>query len=168
VTSGGQHGGIWVPAVTVTLAIEGALLVVLGKVWYETNNLEDSQATRAALIMLSALAMGLQSAAERCLNIPGIATTYITGTLVSLSAHIITGRRSTPALHTSPVQSVPTADAVPLGPSLGLLAATWIMYIGGAAAAAMMITFFGPLLALALPIALLMAVILTAVSHFRP
>jgi hypothetical protein len=36
------------------------------------------------------------------------------------------------------------------------------------AAAAMMITFLGPFPALALPIALLMGVILTAVSHFRP
>jgi uncharacterized membrane protein YoaK (UPF0700 family) len=112
--------------------------------------------------------MGLQSAVGRRLNIPGIATTYITGTLVSLSAHLITGRRSVPAFHTCPVQSMPTADAVPLGPSLGLLAAIWIIYIGGAATAAMMITFLGPFPALALLIAFLMSVILTAVRHFRP
>jgi uncharacterized membrane protein YoaK (UPF0700 family) len=141
---------------------------VLGIVCYETSDLDDSQATRAALIMLLALAMGLQSAVGRRLNIPGIATTYITGTLVSLSAHLIARRRSVPAFHTSLVQSVPTADAVPLGPSQGLLAAVWIIYIGGASAAAMMITFLGLFPALALPIALLMGVILTAVSHFRP
>jgi uncharacterized membrane protein YoaK (UPF0700 family) len=152
----------------VPLAIEGALLTVLGIVCYETSDLDDSQATRAALIMLLALAMGLQSAVGRRLNIPGIATTYITGTLVSLSAHLIARRRSVPAFHTSLVQSVPTADAVPLGPSQGLLAAVWIIYIGGASAAAMMITFLGLFPALALPIALLMGVILTAVSHFRP
>src|SRR5918996_2479828 len=65
VTSRGQHGGIWAPAVTVTLAIEGALLVVLGVVWYETSDLDDNQAMRAALIMLSAWAMEVQSTVGR-------------------------------------------------------------------------------------------------------
>lgn len=167
VTSRGDDGGIWAPAVIVTLALEGVLLLVLGVVWHATSDLDGNQATIAALIMLSALAMGLQSAVGRRLNIPGIATTYITGTLVSLSAGLITGRHSTPTIHTSPVPSVPTAGAAALAPSLGLLAATWVIYIGGAAAAAAIITFSGPFLALALPIALLMVVILTAVSYFR-
>jgi len=39
--------------------------------------------------------------------------------------------------------------------------------MGGAAVAATIITFLGPLLAFALPIVLLMAAILTAVSDFR-
>jgi uncharacterized membrane protein YoaK (UPF0700 family) len=167
VTSRGQHGGVWAPAVTVTLAMEGALLTVLGVVWYEASDLDDNQATRVALITLLALAMGLQSAVGRRLNIPGIATTYITGTLVSLSTRLITGRRGAPAFYGSPVQAVPSAAAAPLEPSLGLLASTWGIYIGGAAAAASMITFFGPFFALALPIALLVAVILTAVGDFR-
>jgi uncharacterized membrane protein YoaK (UPF0700 family) len=38
----------------------------------------------ALLIIFSALAMGLQSAAVRRLHLPGIATTYITGTLTNL------------------------------------------------------------------------------------
>ncbi len=36
------------------------------------------------LIALSAVAMGIQSAAVRRLDVPGIVTTYITGTLTSL------------------------------------------------------------------------------------
>ena len=60
-----------------------------------------------------------------------------------------------------------TAEAAHETPRVGLLAATWAMYIGGAAAAAAMIAFLEPPLALALPIALLAVVILTAVSRFR-
>jgi uncharacterized membrane protein YoaK (UPF0700 family) len=44
----------------------------------------ESRVVSALLIIFSALAMGLQSAAVRRLHLPGIATTYITGTLTNL------------------------------------------------------------------------------------
>jgi uncharacterized membrane protein YoaK (UPF0700 family) len=166
-TSRGQPGSMGSPAVMVTLGIEWCLLAALGIGWYLSRDLDQNQAMQAALVMLSALAMGLQSAVGRHLNIPGIATTYITGTLVSLSAHVVTRARTVQALPPGPVQLPPTAGAVPPRASLGLLAATWMIYIGGAAAAAMSLTFFGPFLALALPITFLGAVILTTVSSSR-
>lgn len=166
-TSRGQPGSMGSPMVIVTLGIEWCLLVALGIGWYQSSDLDQNQALQAALIMLSALAMGLQSAVGRHLNIPGIATTYITGTLVSLSALVVARARTVQALPPGPVQLPPTAGAVPSRPSLGLLAATWMIYIGGAAAAAMSLTFLGPFLALALPVTILGAVILTTVSYFR-
>lgn len=42
-----------------------------------------------ALIVLSAFAMGLQSATVKRLNLPGIATTYITGTMTSLISGLV-------------------------------------------------------------------------------
>jgi hypothetical protein len=48
-----------------------------------------------------------------------------------------------------------------------LLAATWVTYVGGAAAAAMLISLLGPLWALAFPVILLTLIILLAVSYFR-
>jgi uncharacterized membrane protein YoaK (UPF0700 family) len=44
----------------------------------------ESRVITLVLIITSALAMGLQSAAVRRLHLPGIATTYITGTLTNL------------------------------------------------------------------------------------
>jgi Protein of unknown function (DUF1275) len=46
------------------------------------------------LIVLSALAMGIQAAAVRRLGVPGIVTTYITGTLTSLMADLVGWLRS--------------------------------------------------------------------------
>ncbi len=44
----------------------------------------DHKTVILLLIIFSALAMGLQSAAVKRLHLPGIATTYITGTITSL------------------------------------------------------------------------------------
>ena len=46
------------------------------------------------LIVLSAFAMGVQSAAVQRLGVPGIATTYITGTLTSLMVDLLGWLRS--------------------------------------------------------------------------
>jgi uncharacterized membrane protein YoaK (UPF0700 family) len=165
--SRGRHSGIWPPDVTITLVVEEILLIAMAVVWHLASDLDSNQATRAILILLSALAMGIQSAVGRQLNISGIATTYITGTLTSLMARLIGGMRGTLASGAGPHQSGLTAGAAHEAPKVGLLAATWVIYIGGAAAAATMIAFLEPLLALALPIALLTVVILTAVSYFR-
>ena len=47
-----------------------------------------------ALIAVSAIAMGIQSAAVRRLNVPGIATTYVTGTLTTAVTSLIAGSRA--------------------------------------------------------------------------
>jgi uncharacterized membrane protein YoaK (UPF0700 family) len=46
------------------------------------------------LIVLSAFAMGVQSAAVRRLGVPGIATTFVTGTLTSLMVDLLGWLRS--------------------------------------------------------------------------
>jgi uncharacterized membrane protein YoaK (UPF0700 family) len=167
VSSRRQHSGVWPPAVTVTLVVEAALLVALAVVWHQADGLGFNQVTEAVLILLSALAMGIQSAVGRRLNISGIATTYITGTLTSLMARLTAEMRGASASEANPDRSGSTAEAAREAPRVGLLAATWVIYIGGAAAAATMIALLEPLLALALPVALLAVVILTAVSYFR-
>lgn len=163
----GRQDGVWPPAVTRTLMWEGVLLVAIAVGWYLVGDLGSYQAATSALITLSALAMGVQSAVGRYLNISGIATTYITGTLTSLIAGLVAGARGMPATQASPKQLASTIDSGYLAPSVGLLAATWVIYIGGAATAATIIVFLGPLLALVLPITLLMVAILTARLYFR-
>jgi uncharacterized membrane protein YoaK (UPF0700 family) len=165
----GRYSGVWPPAVTLTLVVEELLLIAMAVAWHLTSDLDSNQAARAILILLSALAMGIQSAVGHQLRLSGIATTYITGTLTSLMARLIAGMRSVPASEANPDQSGSgsTAGAAHETPTVGFLAATWVIYISGAAAAAAMTAFFESLLALALPIALLTVVIVMAVSYFR-
>jgi uncharacterized membrane protein YoaK (UPF0700 family) len=49
----------------------------------------DHKTFMLLLILFSALAMGLQSAAVKRLHLPGIATTYITGTITSLFTGLV-------------------------------------------------------------------------------
>src|SRR5260370_12710428 len=56
-----------------------------------------SRATVILLIISSGVAMGVQSAAVRRLKLPGIATTYITGTITSLFSGLVHHWRPAPA-----------------------------------------------------------------------
>jgi uncharacterized membrane protein YoaK (UPF0700 family) len=77
-------GGPWPPRVTVVLGIEAVVLVAFAARWWA--GAERSRAGLDALIGLSAVGMGAQSAAVRRLAVSGVATTYVTGTLTNLVA----------------------------------------------------------------------------------
>jgi len=70
----------WPPSVTTALFLEGIILAIFSAAWHAFSLPQWLY----VLIALSAVAMGIQSAAVRRLKVPGIATTYITGTLTSL------------------------------------------------------------------------------------
>ena len=55
----GRGGGLWPPAVTHTLALEWVLLTAWAVWWYLAGDLDANHAARAALILPSALAMGV-------------------------------------------------------------------------------------------------------------
>ena len=78
----------WPAAVTRALTLESAVLFVFSVAWVLTGPARGERAV-FALIALSGLAMGIQAAAVRRLGVPGIATTYITGTLTSLMADLV-------------------------------------------------------------------------------
>jgi uncharacterized membrane protein YoaK (UPF0700 family) len=80
VIAGGDQKGraVWPMTVTVTLTVELAVLGAFALGLYLAGGASHT------LILLAALAMGLQSTAVRCLGIPGVATTYITGTLTGV------------------------------------------------------------------------------------
>ncbi|HZU44352.1 MAG TPA: YoaK family protein [Terriglobales bacterium] len=80
---GGDKREKWTAGVTVTLALETLVLGAFGLAWYFTGAAEPSKPWYT-LIAASGMTMGLQSVAVRQLGIPGIVTTYITGTLTSL------------------------------------------------------------------------------------
>src|SRR5215472_1672510 len=65
--------GDWPGRVTAALAVEAAALAAFTALWRASTGQE-------ALIALSAVGMGIQSAAVRRLAVPGVATTFVTGT----------------------------------------------------------------------------------------
>ena len=80
----GPGGVVWAPAVTAALALELVVLVALALAWHV---LEGGPAWpidyRHPLIAAAGVAMGIQSAAAQRVGVPGVTTTYVTGTLTS-------------------------------------------------------------------------------------
>ena len=143
--------GVWPRVVTLALTVESVILGVFAAGWQWAGDAPGAVST-AVLIVLSALAMGVQSAATRRLQVSGIATTYITGTLT----HLMAGLMRSPALQTNST----SRHGV-------LLAVVWIVYFGGAAAAGVDLRL-NSLLAQALPAVLIFCVVVTAAVAFRP
>ena len=125
----GEHGE-WPSAVTRALTLESAVLFVFSIAWALTGPARGEGAV-FALIALSGFAMGIQAAAVRRLGVPGIATTYITGTLTSLMVDLVGWLRV----------GVATAGREAKAPvnwerRVGLLAAVFFVYGLGAFAGA--------------------------------
>lgn len=78
----------WPTAVTWAIALEWIILAFFTVAWHWPGR-TPTGITLFILIVLSAVAMGIQSAAIRHLKVPGIATTYITGTLTSMVAGFV-------------------------------------------------------------------------------
>jgi uncharacterized membrane protein YoaK (UPF0700 family) len=130
----------WPRGVTIALGIECVLLAALAA---------DRSAMLVGRVALAALAMGIQSAAARRLDVFGIATTFVTGTLTSLVSLI--------ARH----GVGPTAA----GHGKRLLATAWVVYVVGAmAAGAAMQTMPG--VALLVPMLVVVGVVAIATAQF--
>lgn len=109
----------WPRAVSVALACELILLAVTAAIWAAAD--ATAPATTDALLVTLGVAMGVQSVTVRRLRIPGVASTYLTGTLTALTAGLVRVAlgRGTPA------PEAPTHGSV-------LMAAVWAIYAGGA------------------------------------
>jgi uncharacterized membrane protein YoaK (UPF0700 family) len=68
--------------------VEGIILILFTAGWH-VPGAGGRQTILPLLIVLSAVAMGMQSVAVRKLNLPGIVTTYITGTITSLVSGLV-------------------------------------------------------------------------------
>jgi uncharacterized membrane protein YoaK (UPF0700 family) len=155
----------WPAAVTAALAFETLVLAIFAA----TSTLFDS--TRAAiiylLIILSAFAMGIQSAAVRRLGVPGIATTYITGTLTSLMVdllgwlHFIAAR-----LPVSKPAERSAVERVPWDQRVGLLGGVIALYCFGALIGGVLQLYSAPLASL-FPLGAVMLVVVNAVIRQR-
>jgi len=84
----------WTSRVNVVLALEAAVLALMAALWEPLGVL--------ALICVVSAAMGLQSAAAQRIGVPGVTTTFITGTLARVAIRLVdrgdTPPERTPAL----------------------------------------------------------------------
>ena len=82
------HSGPWPSRVTAALGAEAALLIAFAALW-AGGGAAGPGAGPDGLIALAALGMGAQSAAVRRLAVPGVTTTFVTGTITALMAGLV-------------------------------------------------------------------------------
>ncbi|MFF4874897.1 YoaK family protein [Micromonospora sp. NPDC000668] len=78
---------VWPRRVTWALVLELVVFVVFLVVWEISLPTHDEH-VHLALLMLSAAALGVQSSAIQRFGVPGLSSTYLTGTLTSLIAGV--------------------------------------------------------------------------------
>lgn len=88
-------GAVWAKAVSVTLFLEALLLIAAEIGWVAAAHAPPARLDDLLLAVV-ALAIGLQSGAMVQLQIPGVVTTYITGTWTTLTAGVIQLAARTP------------------------------------------------------------------------
>ena len=80
----------WSYYVTLSTIIETVIIFLLVLIWFEEPQVLSDQVLYAS-ILLAAVAMGIQSATIRHLNIPGVVTTFLTGTITSIGMSTVNG-----------------------------------------------------------------------------
>ncbi|WBB68493.1 YoaK family protein [Micromonospora sp. WMMD812] len=78
---------VWPRRVTRALVLELLVFLVFLVVWEATLR-DRAEQVDLALLMLSAAALGIQSSAVQRFGVPGLSSTYLTGTLTSLIAGV--------------------------------------------------------------------------------
>jgi uncharacterized membrane protein YoaK (UPF0700 family) len=98
--TGNVRPGIWSKAISWTLMLEALLLVAAEAGWMAIHLHANHPPNLELLLAIVSLAIGMQSAAMVRLQIPGIVTTYVTGTWTTLLSGLVRlarkRRRQTP------------------------------------------------------------------------
>jgi len=127
----GRARAPWPPGVTLALSLELVVLVTFAVGWSLAGP-EPAGGTVYPLIVLPAVAMGVQSAAVRRLGIPGVATTYITGTLTDLTEGAIAWLRPAVSAASDEHGEERSGRRAPSARGLVLPADVWLAYGIGA------------------------------------
>jgi uncharacterized membrane protein YoaK (UPF0700 family) len=155
----------WPAVVTNAIGLEAVILAIFAG----TSFLTGGAGVTYFLIFLFATAMGIQSAAVRRLGVPGIATTYITGTLTSLMVDLLGWLRSIAArlpARRAEAGAGRKASPMPWEQRVGLLASVVGLYCFGAFVGGVLEINASPLAPL-LPLAAVMLVVVNAFIRQR-
>jgi uncharacterized membrane protein YoaK (UPF0700 family) len=87
---------VWPRPLSRALGTELAIFAAVAAGWWASGS-DPAGGTQSALLAASALALGIQSSAVLRLNVSGLSTTYLTGTLTTLVQTLTTTRRLTGA-----------------------------------------------------------------------
>jgi uncharacterized membrane protein YoaK (UPF0700 family) len=79
---------LWPRTVTRALLVELVLFVVFAVAWWVQGARPDGS-WAAALLGLTAVALGIQSSAIQRFGVPGLSTTYLTGTLTTIVIRLV-------------------------------------------------------------------------------
>ncbi|MCW3845194.1 DUF1275 domain-containing protein [Micromonospora yasonensis] len=109
---------VWPPAVTRALTVEAVVLVGYAVGWWWSDAHPSGQ-LQLSLLVLNALALGIQSSTVQRFGVAGLSTTYLTGTLTTLIARLTSGHRLRDV-----AQSALTLLGLITGAALGALLAT--------------------------------------------
>ena len=150
----------WPHVVTAAFAMEAAVLLGFAGLWHWSGPARGDH-TVHVLIMLLGTAMGIQAAAVRRLDVPGIATTFITGTITSLFVDVVDWSRSSAhAWHG------PSGDLIKWEQRIGLLAGVFVVYGLGAFCGGVLQAHYPPLVSIA-PLAAVGLVVVNASFRYR-
>jgi len=155
----------WPAVVTNAIGLEAVILAIFAG----TSFLTGGAGVTYFLIFLFATAMGIQSAAVRRLGVPGIATTYITGTLTSLMVDLLGWLRSIAArlpARRAEAGAGRKASPMPWEQRVGLLAGVVGLYCFGAFVGGVLEIQASPLAPLP-PLAAVMLVVVNAFIRQR-
>jgi uncharacterized membrane protein YoaK (UPF0700 family) len=159
----GPERSTWSPGVTAALGVELVVLVAFAVGWFLAGPEPDGGSVYP-LIVLPALAMGVQSAAVRRLGIPGVATTYITGTLTDLTEGAIARLR--PAVAGAVSNDDSSGRETPSARGLVLPADVWLAYGTGAVIVGILAVRW-PSGVLTVPVGVVALVVATATVRFH-
>ncbi len=115
----------WPSAVTITLALEGLVLIALGLAWSAAGNVPNAEMV-GAFLLIAGCSMGLQSAALKRIGIPTVGSTAITGTVTGVMAGAVGW------LHTPFASAQRPQDASATRKAFALPATVWSVYALGA------------------------------------
>ncbi|HEV7712254.1 MAG TPA: DUF1275 family protein, partial [Asanoa sp.] len=114
---------VWPPAVQRALLVQTGVVAVYAVGWWASGS-DPSSGTQLVLLALNAAALGIQSSAVLRFGVPGLSTTYLTGTLTTLVSRIAARR---------------------FGRDVALSAAVLAALVTGAAAGALLVRHARPL-----------------------
>jgi uncharacterized membrane protein YoaK (UPF0700 family) len=83
---------VWPRPLSRALGVELGIFAAVAAGWWASGS-HPAGVTQSALLAASALALGIQSGAVLRLNVSGLSTTYLTGTLTTLVQTLTTTRR---------------------------------------------------------------------------
>lgn len=153
------HGIPW-KGVRIATVIETIVLALFTVVFFSPLH-QTSELSLESLIILSGFAMGMQSATVKRLNLPGIATTYITGTMTSMIAGLIHHWGS------EETEGDEKEESAGLNPSIALQAWVFVLYALAAVASAVVYKYWPTGVAL-LPFIAIVAVTISVYKQHPP